>query len=297
MFFPDLTPDSGSLPDAAQWRSGGNVDLVVGNCNEVLDTIAADSVALCMFSPPYDALRDYDGSYTMDLPKLGKQLFRVLRPGGVAVMVIQDGTKDGVRTLTSFRTILDWCDNADFKLFDMLIYQRHGAPGTMSRTRFRVDHEYMPVFLKGDKPAFFDPEHMKYAAITAGHNMAAGAARRYQDGIVRYSRKSVTIADSTYRGTIWKYTVAGEISTNRAKFAHPATYPDKLAYDHVLTWTEPGDLVVDPFVGSGSTAVACLAAGRRCIGIDINPAYIDIARQRCDVISAWQPPTMRKRLR
>lgn len=290
VFWPDLVPDPDALPDEAEWQLGGSVDLRVGNCHTVLDTIASESVGLVMCSPPYDTLREYGGGYEFDLKELGKQVHRILRPGGVAVVVIQDQIVHGGRSLTTFRMIMDWCIFTGFTLFETLIYNRHGAPGAASRFRFRCDHEYMPVFLKGMKPAHFHPEHMASAAVNSGLSLPSGAARRMANGKVKYSKSKVTIAETTSRGTVWKYSIGQDMAAqdSRAKFIHPATYPDKLAYDHILCWTAPGDLVVDPFVGSGSTAVAALAAGRRCIGIDVNDNYIRLAKERCKVITDWQ---------
>jgi DNA modification methylase len=298
-FFPELKDEINKLPEPTGPVRMRDVDLLIGDCHAVLETIADESVALVLFSPPYDELRRYGGSYSFNLHKLGGQIYRILRPGGVCVMVIQDQTIDGAKSLTTMRTIVDWVDNQGFRLFETLIYSRHGAPGGASRYRFRVDHEYMPVFLKGEKPAYFEPSHMATRAVTAGVVYASGAGRRGADGKIEYSARKTVVADMKSRGTIWHY----DVSTNsvsqdaRIKHRHPATYSDRLAYDHVMCWAEPGAMVVDPFIGSGTTAVTCLASGRKCIGIDVNPEYIALAEARCRLVTAWEPAPKRRKLK
>lgn len=297
MFFPELDHRSDGLPVKDKWQAGGDVDLRIGDSHELMQRLPNECATLVLFSPPYDDLREYNGEWSIDLHDIGLQCYRILKPGGVAVMVIQDATLKGAKSLTSLRTTLDWCDSVGFRLFEMLQYNRHGAPGAQVHYRFRVDHEYMPVFLKGDKPAEFHPAHMVAPAANAGHFYSSGAARRNADGTVKRG-KQVVAADGIYRGTVWHYVPnPREVSRDyQLKMQHPARFPDRLAYDHVMCWTQPGDLVVDPFVGSGTTAVACLASGRRCIGFDISPDYIQIARERCELITAMHEPRTRRRL-
>jgi len=130
------------------------------DCVEGMKLLPDDSIDFVVTSPPYDEIRSYHG-FKLDLHEVGKEIYRVLKENCVAVVVIQDQTKNYGKTLTSFRTIVDWCDNIGFKLFECLIYKKHGAEGAWWNKRFRVDHEYMPVFLKGDKPNFFNKEPLK----------------------------------------------------------------------------------------------------------------------------------------
>lgn len=230
---------------------------------------------LTVFSPPYDQLRDYEG-YTLDLHALGAELFRVTKDGGVVVMVIQDQTCNGKKTLTSFRTILDWCDNIGFGLFECNIYQKQGKDGAWWSRRFRVDHEYMPVFVKGDKPKHFDKTPVKIPSKHAGKTMT-GAANRNKDGLTVESRK-LTINPVKCPGTIWNYANGGDkVAWKRA---HPAAFPDKIPYDFIRVFTRKGDAVLDPMVGSGSTAVAAHLLERRYVGIDISRAYCDLTAAR-----------------
>ena len=131
--------------------------IITGDNVTYLKKLPDSCIDLVVTSPPYDNLRDYNG-YEFNLSELGKQLYRVLKDGGMCVMVIQDSTKNFGKSLTSFKTILDWCDNVGFKLFETVIYNRQGVEGAWWKKRFRVDHEYIPIFLKGYRPQFFNKE-------------------------------------------------------------------------------------------------------------------------------------------
>ena len=191
-------------------------------------------------------------------------------------MVIQDQTKNFGKTLTSFKTIIDWCDTIGFKLFENVIYQKHGAEGGWWRTRFRVDHEYIPIFLKGERPHYFNKEDLKLPSKHAGKTMTGGATR-LTNGNTLTSRK-ITINEKKCRGTIWDYTTCGDGS--RLKHQHPATYPDRLPIDFIQCFCPIGGVVLDPFMGSGTTALAAILLFRQYIGFDISQEYCDLASKR-----------------
>ena len=249
--------------------------IICSDAVKALGKICADTVDLTVFSPPYDGLRDYNG-YACNLHDLGEQLYRVTKTGGVVVMVIQDQTIGGRKTLTSFRTILDWCDNIGFGLFECNIYQKQGKDGAWWSRRFRVDHEYMPIFVKGDKPKHFDKESIKIPTKHAGKTMTGGANRN-KDGITVDSRK-MTINPTKCPGTIWNYANGGDKVAMKRN--HPAAYPDKIPYDFIRVFTQKGDVVLDPMVGSGSTAIAAHLLGRKYIAIDISHEYCELTKER-----------------
>jgi len=246
-----------------------------GDNLEIIKTIPDGSVDLVITSPPYDNIRDYNG-YKMNLPALGKEVYRVLKEGGIAVMVIQDGTKDFGKSLTTFRTILDWCDNSNFKLFEMNIYSKHGTPGAWWNKRFRVDHEYMPIFLKGKRPAYFNKEHLNVPSKHGGKTITGGATRLTNGKTLKAT--PIKINEMKCRGTIWEYKTCGDGS--KLKHLHPATFPEQIPYDFIECFCPPGGVVLDPFNGSGTTCVAAANLSRQYIGIDISQQYCDIAEQR-----------------
>lgn len=249
--------------------------IICGNNIEVMKDMPDNSIDLVVTSPPYDNIRDYEG-FEMDLPALGKEIYRVLKPGGIATMVIQDGTKDFAKSLTSFRTVMDWCDNAGFKLFEMVLYAKHGTPGAWWSKRFRVDHEYMPIFLKGKRPQYFTKEHLKVPSIHGGKVMTGGATRLTNGETLKATK--ISINKMKCRGTLWNYKTCGDGS--KLKHQHPATFPNQLPLDMIECFCPPGGIVLDPFNGSGTTVVAAAQLGRKYIGIDISEKYCEISRQR-----------------
>ena len=249
--------------------------IICGDAVEIMKKFPSNSVDIVVTSPPYDDIRDYKG-FAFDLHAAGREIHRVLKDGGVAVMVIQDQTKNFGKTLTSFRTILDWCDNLGFKLFETVIYRKYGAEGAWWNKRFRVDHEYIPVFLKGERPAYFNKEHLKIPSKHGGKTMTGGGTR-LTNGI-RIATRAITINPKKCRGTIWEYLTAGDGS--RLKHEHPATFPNQLPYDFIRCFCPEGGVVLDPFVGSGTTTVAAKNLKRQYIGIDVAPEYCDIAEKR-----------------
>lgn len=250
--------------------------IICGDAVEELKKMPGNSIDLVITSPPYDEIRTYNGHNKFNLHATGKEIYRVLKNGGIAVMVIQDQTKNFGKTLTSFRTIADWCDNVGFKLFECVIYRKYGAEGAWWNKRFRVDHEYMPVFLKGERPQYFDKQPLKVPSKHGGKTMRGGGTRLTNG--VRIDTRRITINLLKCRGTVWEYLTAGDGS--RLKHLHPATFPNKLPYDFIQCFCPPSGIVLDPFVGSGTTTVAAKNLGRRYIGVDISKEYCEIAEKR-----------------
>jgi len=252
------------------------------DCIEGMKKLPENSIDLVVTSPPYDQLRTYNG-FTLDLHNVGEEIHRVLKDGSVAAMVIQDQTKNWGKTLTSFKTIIDWCDNVGFKLFETVIYRKYGSEGAWWKKRFRVDHEYMPIFLKGEKPNYFDKEPLKIPSKHGGKVMT-GSGGRKTDGTTgpTVTRK---INPTKCRGTIWDYLMAGD--KNPLKRKHPAPFPDKIPFDFIQCFCPPNGIVLDPLIGSGSTAVSAKKLGRNYIGFDISQEYCDIANER---IKNTNPP-------
>ena len=245
------------------------------DCVEGMKKLPDNSIDLIVTSPPYDGIRKYNG-FSYDLHATGKEIYRILKNGGIAAMVIQDQTKNFGKTLTSFKTIIDWCDNIGFKLFENVIYKKHGAEGAWWTKRFRVDHEYMPIFLKGERPQYFNKEPLKIPSKHGGKTMT-GCATRLTNGKTLKSKK-VKISEKKCRGTLWDYTTCGD--GPKIKHLHPATFPDKLPYDFIQCFCPSNGIVLDPFVGSGTTAVAAKGLKRNFIGFDISKEYCDIAKKR-----------------
>lgn len=250
--------------------------IVSADCLNYLPIIPDASIDFVFFSPPYDTIRDYGKNWSVDFHKLGEELYRVIKPGGVCAIVINDGTKNFAKSLTTSRLIVDWCDSLGWKLFETCLYQRHGNPGAWWTQRFRVDHEYLLFFFKGPRPKTFDKSHLLVPSKHAGL-IYTGTDRQTDGSLKKINPKAVNPLKC--RGTIWNY-ASSNSEGNKLKSKHPATFPDLLAQDVIGCFSLPGEIVLDPFAGSGTTCVISKVLGRNYIGIDINQDYVDIANQR-----------------
>ncbi len=269
----DMSSEAGTVSISLARASNS---IICGEAVTVLNSLPSSCIDLVVTSPPYDDLRCYNG-FTLNLHRVGQQLYRVLKPGGLVAMVMQDQTKKGAKTLTTFRTIVDWCTRLDFRLFETVIYQKkHSLPGPNWDRRFRVDHEYIPLFLKGQRPAYFDKRHLAVKCKCAGQTYRP--SQRLRDGSFKRSRRPSIIPATKCRGTIWPY--ANTTTHNKLKKRHPATFSDQIPSDLIACFSPKGGLVLDPFVGSGTTAIAAKKLERRYIGIDVSAEYCRLARER-----------------
>jgi site-specific DNA-methyltransferase (adenine-specific) len=239
------------------------------------ENIPHNFVDLIVTSPPYDSIRDYNG-FILDLHSIGEQCFRVLKDSGILVMIIQDQTKDFGKSLTSFRTIVDWCDNIGFKLFECCIYERRATPGAWWKKRFSVDHEYIPIFIKGEKPKYFNKEHMMIDNPSFG--ITKKSTYRKTDGTTEgfvhtENKKMCPGTILHYKNSSRETPKAGEIG--KIKLQHPATFPDKLAEDFIKCFRQGNEIVYDPMCGSGTTCAMAYKNNRRFLGTDISEEYIN----------------------
>jgi len=250
--------------------------LLTGDCLPLLARLPSGSVDLTVTSPPYDDLRRYDTPTPLDLTALGEALFRVTKEGGVCIVVMGDASRHFAKSLSSFRLALSWCDRAGWRLFETCLYHRHGVPGPWWRSRLRVDHEFIFIFFKGKRPKNFRKERLLVPTKHAGEKVSR---RPFPRRGVSWVLPPPTIAPFQCRGTVWPYS-ASSSERNEVKLGHPATMPDKLAADLILGFSEPGNLVLDPLMGSGTSVVMAAKLGRRFLGIDASARYVEIVRQR-----------------
>ena len=207
-------------------------------------------------SPPYDGLRKYNG-YSFDFETLAKELFRTVKPGGVVVWVVGDATVKGSESGTSFRQAL-YFKETGFNLHDTMIWFKPNGMPTDTRNRYNQCFEYMFVFSKGQVKTF--------NKIT----IASSTSRKYKSNWGRKSDymvcsvgKERTTAREKNHDNIFSYPISvGGATKDKYAFKHPAIFPEQLATDQLLSWTKPGDLVYDPFMGSGTVAKACILNGR-----------------------------------
>ena len=244
--------------------------LIVGNCVEVMRGWPDGIIDLTVTSPPYDKLRDYKG-YEFPFEEIANELYRVTADGGVVVWVVGDRINGG-RSLTSFRQAI-YFQEIGFAAHDVMIYQKKNTP-FMRSNAYTNAYEMMFVLSKG-KPKTFNA----LKEPTRRHGMELLTHNKLPDGINK--KKRGELKKEKTRTNIWAYAVGlGGTTRDRIAFQHPAVFPEKLAYDHIYSWSKPGDLVLDPMCGSGTTGKMALKHDREFIGIDISSEYIEIARQR-----------------
>ena len=254
----------------------GGALLRTGECLAAMRGMKNDSIDLTVTSPPYDNLRTYNG-FTFDFEKIALELYRITKPGGVVVWVVGDATVKGSETGTSFRQAPFFRDVCGFNLHDTMIYEKSKAHVFDPRQRrYKNTMEFMFILSKG-KPKTFNPI-MDLPVVGAGKRLKV--RQRLKDGRIR-SDRTITLGQWQARGSVWVYEGGVNHSTkDLAAFQHPAIFPEQLARDHIISWSNPGDLVLDPFMGSGTTGKISLQEDRQFIGIEISESYFKIASDR-----------------
>jgi len=243
-------------------------------CESNLETMAKmpdNFVDLVVTSPPYDDLRTYNG-YSFPFEEIAKELYRVVKKGGVVVWVVADATIDGSESGTSFNQAL-FFKEIGFKLNDTMIWEKpvFTATGAL-KSRYGQVFEYMFVFTKGNAKTFNpikDKPNKSFGRVKSGNI-------RQKDGTTKpVSSIGKPINEFGQRFNVWK--IDAEMKRN---IKHPASFPEQLANDHIISWSNVGDLIYDPFMGSGTTAKMAMINNRNYIGSEISKEYCEIAEQR-----------------
>lgn len=248
------------------------VTLLLGDCAEKLKEIPDASIDLVVTSPPYDNLRTYKG-YSFEFEKIACELFRVIKTGGVIVWVVGDATVNGSETGTSFKQAL-YFKELGLNLHDTMIFQKVPIPFDPKCKRYWQAFEYMFVLSKGNVTTC---NYLMDKCLYAGVNKLDDYGQRNPNGEKRSDRRrnNRVVKDTKIRQNIWYF------DRKRVK-GHPAQFPLQLAKDHILSWSNEGDTVLDPFLGSGTTGVAAVDLNRKFVGIEIAPEYFEMAKQRID---------------
>jgi DNA modification methylase len=235
----------------------------------MLSALPDASIDLIVTSPPYDNLRTYNG-FTWDFERIARDSYRVLKPGGVLVWVVGDATVNGSETLTSMRQALYFVDNVGFRMHDTMIYEALGTGAKGSHYAYWQAFEYMFVFAKGEIKTVNRIADMKNKTIGL-----IGSGRWRDNGS---KEKPHATNEVGVRTNIWRYAVG--FADGSDKTGHPAPYPEKLAEDHILSWSNAGDVVLDFFGGSGTTAKMARKNGRDYLTNDISREYCDLMERR-----------------
>lgn len=240
--------------------------------NFMRENLPNDFVDLTITSPPYDKLRKYNG-FVFDYRSIAKDLFRITKQGGVVVWIVGDETSDFCESLSSFKQAIYFVDDAGFKLLDTMIYQKKNVPPTYpNMKRYIPSFEYMFIFSKG-KPKCFNP--IKDRKNLYAGEYKSGDTQRQKDGSTKKVRGYVP-QEFGMRFNSWTYDVGKNKDTrDTLAFKHPARFPEKLAEDHILSWSNKDDVVFDPMCGSGTTCKMAYLNNRNFIGVDTSEEYIN----------------------
>ena len=243
--------------------------IMLGDCLDIMRQMDDGCIDLTVTSPPYDNLRKYNG-YCFDFENVAKELYRITKDGGVVVWVVGDATIKGSETGTSFRQAL-WFMECGFNLHDTMIYEKAQACFG-SNLCYLQSFEYMFVFSKGK------PKTINF--IRDRKNVRSGIESMGVSGLSKDGKKSdrhyKEMKEYGKRKNIWCYGVGG------GKTGHPAVFPEQLVNDHIISWSNEGDIVLDCFMGSGTTGKMAVLNNRHFIGIELDESYFNIAKQRIE---------------
>jgi DNA modification methylase len=255
------------------------------NCIDGMNAMDAESVDLVVTSPPYDDLRTYNDSSKWDFnvfKDVAHAITRVLKPGGVIMWNVNDATINGGESGSSFRQALYFMDSCGLRLHDTMIYEKSGiafAAGPHS-VRYSQAFEYCFIISKG-KPKTVNiimDKKNKWAGVSSWGN---AKARKKTGELEDAGKKSKETREWGARTNIWRIINSGGFGqSSKTSYKHPATMPEELARGHIISWSNPGDLVLDPFMGSGTTAQMALEENRNFIGFEIDPTYYEMCVSR-----------------
>lgn len=237
------------------------------NCLETMKDMPDNFVDLTVTSPPYDDLRVYNG-YSFNFEAVAYELYRVTKQGGVVVWIVGDSTIKGSESGTSFRQALG-LKEVGFNLHDTMIWRKTNPMPKVKTKRYFDVFEYMFILSKG-QPKTFNP---LMQATKLGGKTYNSTMKQISSGKVR-KPKTMILNTERYKDNIWDCAVA------QNKTNHPAVFPESLVTDHITTWSNEGDLVYDPFIGSGTTALASIKLKRNYIGSEISSEYCDLSNFR-----------------
>ena len=238
-------------------------------------------VDLVVTSPPYDGLRTYNG-YSFPFEDIAKELFRITKDGGVVVWIVGDATVKGSESGTSFRQAL-YFKEIGFNLHDTMIWHKPNAMPNVDKSRYCQSFEYMFVFSNGK------PRTTNLRMIPTKNAGKTIKRKTLQTQNCNKADREDKTKDTRIDFNVYTLNVGG-----KKEAEHPALFPEQLANDHILSWSNENDLIYDPFMGSGTTAKMSILNNRNWIGSEISPEYCEIIKER--IKKAWEEKRKEKDL-
>ncbi len=257
-----------------------NITLWQGDCLELMKNIPDNFIDLTVTSPPYDNLRTYNGNIDQwsfkKFQDIAKEIYRITKNGGITVWIVNDSTLNGSKSCISFKQVL-WFKDLGFNLHDTMIWEKPSFTDTGSlRVRYGNVFDYMFILSKG-KVKTFNPikDRLNKYAGKKKH----GTIRQSDGSFKRPSSIGKEFAEYGQRFNVWKMNTC---CSKKEQTGHPAQFPEQLANDHIISWSNEGDTVFDPFMGSGTTGKMAKLNNRKFIGIEIDEKYFEIAKERIE---------------
>lgn len=259
------------------------------DCLITLSKIDDNVIDLTVTSPPYDDLRTYNNhisgkktefnGYSFDFESIARELYRTTKEGGIVVWVVGDSTEKGSETGTSFRQAL-FFKEVGFKIHDTMIYMKNNFSNPSSN-RYHQIFEYMFILSKGKPKTFNSIKDRKN--IYGGQIGSWGKNTSRQVDGTMVERKKKVIEEYGQRYNVWTYKTSKNGQEDEIAYQHPAIFPIQLVKDHIISWTNIGDVIFDPFMGSGTTAKAAVQTNRKYIGSEISKEYHEICNKRLEI--------------
>lgn len=243
-----------------------SVNLFNEDCLLTISKFDSNYIDLVVTSPPYDNLRNYNSNF--DIKKIATELFRIVKDGGVIVWNVNDKTLNGSKSLTSFKHAFIF-EECGFNVNDVMIWEKTNPMPQVNQLRYNQVFEYMFVFSKG-KPKTFNPIMVKCKSAGKDYKSTCKKITKGKERVY----KEIIINNEKVDSNIWKFAV----SQNKTK--HPAVFPIELPIRHIISWSNKEDLVLDLFMGSGTTGIASKKLNRNFIGIELDTEYFKIAEAR-----------------
>ena len=248
--------------------------IINADCFSLMPELDDQSIDLVVTSPPYDNLREYSG-YEFNFDGIARELYRLIKPRGVVVWVIADSTINGSETGNSFKQALHFMQ-VGFNLHDTMIFRKKNPIPQIYRKRYTNEFEYMFILSKG---LIKTHNPIMTECLHAGLELEGTTYKNYSRKSQTRKKLANPVRKQKIKGNIWEYVVGKNKEDQEAK-GHPAPFPCQLAADHILSWSNPGDIVLDPLCGSGTTCKVSKQLGRHFIGIEVSSDYCEIARKR-----------------
>jgi site-specific DNA-methyltransferase (adenine-specific) len=256
--------------------------LIVGNCYEVLHTIADGSIDLILTSPPYAEARSKAYESIVRVEELGIQFERILKPGGILCWNIGDPVEGGIKTTVSYQCVVRWTVDIPKPLYlhDHYALLKDPMPGNSSQ-RARPGWEHMYVYKKGKDKIIFNVDHFRVRYTNAAKKAVTSRIRQQDGDLVSFTRDQSADLRGKDPGNYLYYPLgSGHTTTDRDAYEHPALMAEAIAEDFILAFTQRGMTVLDPFNGAGTTTKMAYKHKRSYIGIELEQKFTDIAQSR-----------------